>query len=117
MTALVSLEERFPEIVRNADSMPSLPGVAMEILRLTEREDSGLDDIATAVGFDPALAAKMLKLANSTTYCTASEVTTIQRAAMAAPSPPFRLCEPLENRLFADGFESGDTSAWSATVP
>jgi hypothetical protein len=38
----------------------------------------------------------------------------IQRAAMAAASPPFRICQPIvETPLFADGFESGSTSAWN----
>jgi len=30
--------------------------------------------------------------------------------------PPFQVWRT-EGRFFADGFESGDTSAWSATVP
>jgi len=30
--------------------------------------------------------------------------------------PPFQVWRT-EGRLFADGFESGDTSAWSATMP
>ena len=37
----------------------------------------------------------------------------IQRAAMSADSPPFRIC-PL---IFADGFESGDTDVWSLEFP
>ncbi|MGD8440990.1 MAG: FG-GAP-like repeat-containing protein, partial [Holophagae bacterium] len=34
----------------------------------------------------------------------------VQRGAMAAVSPPFMAGDPV---LFADGFESGDTTAWS----
>jgi hypothetical protein len=38
----------------------------------------------------------------------------VQRCAMAAVSPPFMAGEPV---LFADGFESGTTAAWSLTTP
>ena len=41
----------------------------------------------------------------------------IQRAAMSADSPPFRICDPIEALIFEDDFESGDTSAWSGANP
>ena len=38
----------------------------------------------------------------------------LQRGLMAAVSPPFMAGEAY---LFADGFESGNTAAWSVTIP
>ncbi len=38
----------------------------------------------------------------------------LQRCAMPAVSPPFMAGDPV---LFADGFESGNTAAWTSTTP
>ena len=54
-----------PKSILNADSLPSLPAVAMEVLRLTSQEGTTLDDLAATIAKDPALAAKLLKLSNS----------------------------------------------------
>ena len=41
--------------VKSADNLPSLPMVAMEVLRLTQAEDVSVADIAAVVQRDPAL--------------------------------------------------------------
>lgn len=48
--------------------LPSLPEVAMRIRKQAEDPDCNLADLATLVNTDPAIAAKMLKTANSVIY-------------------------------------------------
>ncbi len=51
--------------IRDCKALPSPTGVAMEILRLAGDEDSTLDQLSTVIETDPALASRILKLANS----------------------------------------------------
>lgn len=73
---------KLPASILNADSLPSLPAVAMEVLRLTGEEGTTLDDLADAISKDPALAAKLLKLSNSSLFSMSHEVSTLQKATM-----------------------------------
>jgi diguanylate cyclase (GGDEF)-like protein len=66
----------------NAASLPSLPAVALEVLEICQDPDSGVDELATVVSRDPALAAKVLQMANSPFYNRGHEVTSLQRASM-----------------------------------
>jgi two-component system cell cycle response regulator len=70
-----------PELLR-ADNLPSLPTVALEVLRIAGDERSTLDEMAQCLSRDPALAAKLLKLANSAAFGGTTPVTTLQRATM-----------------------------------
>jgi diguanylate cyclase (GGDEF)-like protein len=65
-----------------AESLPSIPAVAVEVLRLTEDPDCTLDDLVQVIQTDPALAAKLLKLSNSSLFSVGQEVTTLKRATM-----------------------------------
>jgi two-component system cell cycle response regulator len=71
-----------PSAILNADSLPSLPAVALEVLRLTAEEGTTLDDLAAAISKDPALTAKLLKLSNSSLFSMSHEVATLQKATM-----------------------------------
>ena len=77
-----SHELTLPEEIASAEHLPTIPGVAVEVLRLTEDEDSSIQDLATALEKDPALAGKILKLSNSGLFGVGSEVTTLDRATM-----------------------------------
>jgi diguanylate cyclase (GGDEF)-like protein len=77
-----ALVEKLPDVFKQAESLPSLPAVAVEVLRLTQSEDTTLDDLAGALAMDPALAAKILRLSNSAAFSMNTEVTTLQRACM-----------------------------------
>jgi diguanylate cyclase (GGDEF)-like protein len=46
-------------------TLPTLPALALKVLELCEKEDLNLDGIASVIGNDPALAAKLLRMANS----------------------------------------------------
>jgi two-component system, cell cycle response regulator len=71
-----------PHEILHADSLPSLPAVALEVLRLTAEEGTTLDDLADAISRDPALSAKLLKLSNSSLFSMGHEVSTLQKATM-----------------------------------
>ena len=71
-----------PPAILKADSLPSLPAVALEVLRLTAEEGTTLDDLAEAISKDPALSAKLLKLSNSSLFSMSHEVSTLQKATM-----------------------------------
>jgi diguanylate cyclase (GGDEF)-like protein len=76
----LAFEWEIPEILAQADHLPSPPAVAAEILRLTRDEESSIADLAECISRDPALAAKMLKLANSSRFSMGREITTLERA-------------------------------------
>ena len=57
-------KSRFEDL-KSAGSLPSPGGVALEILRLSRRDDVRLPDIARVVKSDPALAGRLMQLANS----------------------------------------------------
>ncbi|MBX3354078.1 MAG: HDOD domain-containing protein [Phycisphaeraceae bacterium] len=48
--------------------LPSLPAVAIHVLRLSEQPNTTLDEIAAAVEFDQALVVKILRTVNSSYY-------------------------------------------------
>ncbi len=51
--------------LRQAHRLPSPKGVALAIIEVCRREDAGIDDIARIARTDPALASRLLRLANS----------------------------------------------------
>lgn len=78
ITSLPSLEQ----IVLGADFVvPPYPAVALKLRRLLESEKFGLTEVASTAAADPALAATLLKLANSSAYgSTGPAITTLGRA-------------------------------------
>jgi diguanylate cyclase (GGDEF)-like protein len=46
-------------------TLPTLPALALKVLELCQKDDLNLNEISTVIGNDPALAAKLLRMANS----------------------------------------------------
>lgn len=63
-------------------SLPTLPRVAQRVLELARRDDADLGELARAIGTDPALATKLLRLINSPMYRMTREVTSLRDAAL-----------------------------------
>jgi diguanylate cyclase (GGDEF)-like protein len=63
-------------------SLPTLPRVAQRVLELARRDDVDLGELARAIGTDPALATKLLRLINSPMYHMTREVTSLRDAAL-----------------------------------
>ncbi len=74
------IPSRLVEQLKSCRSLPSVPAVAMRIIDLCEQDDVGVAEVSAVLARDPALAAKVLKAANSALYSVRSEVTTLERA-------------------------------------
>lgn len=60
--------------------LPSLPEVAINVRNAIEKETSSAEQIANILGQDPALAARLLQLANSPLYRPRAEITSLHMA-------------------------------------
>lgn len=78
----LTFDTPIPDEIAKAENLPTLPAVALDVVRLTERDDCTLDQLAHCLQKDPAIAAKLLKLSNSSMFNLGMPVTTLQRAAM-----------------------------------
>jgi diguanylate cyclase (GGDEF)-like protein len=61
-------------------TLPSAPDVVLQVLELADDPDIGTSKVARVISRDPALTAKLLKVANSPWCGVRSEVTTLERA-------------------------------------
>lgn len=68
------------ERVCKADNLPSLPTVAVEILRLTKDEGASVDDLAGVIQQDPALTGRILKVVNSSLFGIPREIASVNQA-------------------------------------
>ena len=60
--------------------LPTVPTVAIELLELSRTADASLDRIVAVIRSDPAIAAKLLKMTNSSAYGFRTEVTSLRHA-------------------------------------
>lgn len=70
---------RFQKVI-SCPNLPTLPGIAIQVLELTGRPDTSLRSLAHVVEQDQALAAKILKTVNSSFYGLAKPCGTVDRA-------------------------------------
>ncbi|HOO46665.1 MAG TPA: HDOD domain-containing protein [Deltaproteobacteria bacterium] len=71
------------DAIRNIDDLPTLPSVAMEVLTLSRSPEVSINKISECIHKDPPLAAKVLRMANSSFYRRGSnEVDTLHRAIL-----------------------------------
>ena len=79
----MQLQDRYRQILRIINrelTLPSPPAVAVQILNSVQKDESALTDLAEIISTDPALTAKMLKIANSGIFACNGEVSNINRA-------------------------------------
>jgi putative nucleotidyltransferase with HDIG domain len=62
------------------EEIPTLPAALPKLLDLIDSSDSSAGDISDAVSHDPALASKILKVANSAYYGFARTITSLEQA-------------------------------------
>lgn len=65
------------DVICSTDNLPSLPTVAIDVLRLTREEDTSIGELAGIIQNDPALTAKMLKVVNSALFGVPREIGSI----------------------------------------
>lgn len=62
--------------------LPSLPAIALKAIQTIDREDVDVPEVAKLVLTDPAIAAKLIRAANSAVFYGRGEVQTCERAVM-----------------------------------
>ncbi len=77
-------ERQLPQIVteclKKPGSVASLPTVAAELMRLADHPESDLNEIVGVINTDPALCARVLKVANSSYYGFSRTIASIKHA-------------------------------------
>lgn len=68
------------KLVKNASNLISLPEISLRVNELASDPNSTADEMGKVISQDPALVARMLKIANSAYYGLSTEVETINRA-------------------------------------
>lgn len=68
------------DLVNSASELVSLPEISIRVNELANDPESTTDDMGKVISQDPALVARMLKIANSSYYGVSKEVETITRA-------------------------------------
>jgi putative nucleotidyltransferase with HDIG domain len=75
----MSLKEH---IIKKIDELPPLPQVVFKIHELISNPDSNTKDIAKVIETDQAIAAKVLRIANSAYYGMAGKISSVQHASV-----------------------------------
>ena len=71
------------ELISAMEDMPSNPSVAMRVLWIADDPQTNTPALATTIELDPALSARLLRIANSAYYSRGNRVTTIARAVVS----------------------------------
>jgi len=77
---MTSIPETLQKQLKECRTLPSVPVVVLEVLDLCRDDDTSIGQVAKALSRDPALSAKVLRVANSPWYGIHAEVTTLERA-------------------------------------
>lgn len=78
----ISPEKDWKEIVAWVGDLPPLPQIAAQALTLIEDPDTSAGKLTTLLSTDAALAARVLKIANSAMFFRPREITTLNQAIM-----------------------------------
>lgn len=76
----MSLPTSLKEFTQDIDHLVSLPSVGVRINEVVSDPNSAAADIGKLISQDPALAARVLRIANSPAYGLSTQITTIARA-------------------------------------
>jgi diguanylate cyclase (GGDEF)-like protein len=77
---MISLPIILQTKLKSSRTLPSIPAVVLEVLDLCQSDDVGIAQVGKVIVRDPALTAKVLKVANSPWYGVRSQITTLERA-------------------------------------
>lgn len=76
----LELPAEIEQQLSKCDSLPSLPSVVVRIIEASKDPEICLAEVADIISVDPALSAKLLKIANSPVYARVQQVTTLRDA-------------------------------------
>ncbi len=69
-------------LIQKCSQIAILPQIALRIISLVENEDSTAEELIEIISQDPAIAARLLKLVNSSYYGMSGKISTIKQAVM-----------------------------------
>ncbi len=72
--------ETLSSLLQGVATLPSLPAIAMRIIQEVKKDNSSITELASIISVDPALTAKILKVANSSFYALPYKVESIEKA-------------------------------------
>ncbi len=70
----------FQTVVRSVSDLPPMPVVAVRVMELLGQEDVNYKKLSSAISSDPAVSARLLKVANSAFYSMKRQVKTLDHA-------------------------------------
>ncbi len=76
------MDQQLLDRLAKCRDLPSLPAAAVRIIELAEDPAATMGDVADAVGLDPALSAKVLRVANSALYSGRRQSANLRQAVM-----------------------------------
>lgn len=79
-TSMHSLTPELEKSLSLCTNLPSLPAVAMKVIEASKDPDITLREVSAIISSDPAIAAKLLKIANSPTYSQRRSVNNLREA-------------------------------------
>ncbi len=79
MSILAGFKVTFEEL-KACGNLPSPTGVALEIIRLSQNPDTDIEELVRPVQSDPALTARLLKLANSAQEASYAPIISVKQA-------------------------------------
>lgn len=74
--------ERLDALVRQVRDLPALPNTVVRVMQISDDPKSGTSDVAKVLISDQALAARVLKLANSAFYGASRRIATVSDAVV-----------------------------------
>ncbi len=82
MTETGEAGQRLNALVRQVRELPALPETVLRVMQITEDPKASIADVAKALVSDQALAARVLKLANSAFYGSSRRIGTVSDAVV-----------------------------------
>lgn len=76
------MNKELESLIMTASDLPTIPVVATKVMQLIESESATAEDMAKVVSSDPAVAARVLKISNSSFYGCQRQIQTLSHAIM-----------------------------------
>jgi len=74
------VNENLENKLRHCKTLPTLPTIALKVIELANDPDINLEDVCKYIMLDPALSAKIMRMANSPLYRSRREATNLRQA-------------------------------------
>jgi putative nucleotidyltransferase with HDIG domain len=76
------MNQELEALIMKAGDLPTIPVVATKVMQLIESESATSEELAKVVSADPAVAARVLKISNSSFYGCQRQIQTLSHAIM-----------------------------------